>query len=218
MTKMVGQMMFMPFTVFAQSMEAFGRSMSGGGWMGECGKAVACPPCEPVKPAVCEAVAEVRRERAWECDDRCGEGLTCPPDWHDDGWRHHDHHEHHEQRNECCGRCGRRSCDCCCGSDRGSDTVKLVEYTLVTIRRGDASRILESGERLVSDCTDLEELRSEIIVDYVQRHCDKPIDGKHLRVYTKVLSCWCKQDVDWCEEQVDALQDIARSLRDQKAS
>lgn len=212
MSKMVGQVFCLPFTVFASTVEAFGRSMSGGGWMGEATKAIACAPCEVAKPVV-EAVGEERRERKWECDDRCGEGLSCPSDWHDRdrGWWHRDRDR---DRDEWCGRCGRRSCDCCCGSDRGSDVVKLVEYSLVIVRRGDRSRILEGPEqRLVSDCTDLEEFRNEVIVEYVQRHRDKPVDGKHLRVYTKVLHCWCKEDVDWCEEQVDALQDIAHSLR-----
>lgn len=211
MTKMVGQMMTMPFTMFTSTMEAFGRSMTGGGWMGDTAKAVACAPCEMAKPMV-EAVTEtVRDDREWECSDRCGEGLACPPERYDHGWARA---ERRERRDEWCGRCGSRSCDCCCGSDRGSDLVKLVEYSLVTVRRGDRSRVLEGPRQiLVSDCTDLEELRNEIIVDYVQEHQGKPIDGKHLRVYTRVLACWCKDDVDWCEEQVDALQSIARSLR-----
>jgi len=217
MNRMVGQMMWMPFTVFASTLEAFGRSMSSGGWMGEATKAIACAPCEVAKPVV-EAVGEERCDRKWECDDRCGEGLSCPSDRYDQdrGWWHRDRCDSRD-RDEWCGRCGRRSCDCGCGSDRGSDVVKLVEYSLVNVQRGHDregrpnSRILDSGERLVTDCTDLEEFRNEVIVEYARTHRD--VDGKRLRVYTKVLRCWCKDDVDWCEEQVDALQDIAHSLR-----
>lgn len=211
MTKMVGQMMCMPMTVFASSMEMLSRSMPGGGWPGmDCSDhSKRCLPCEPVPPVVREE-RKVAREERW-CDDACGEGLECSPGHHHDGWKDHD-------RKERCGGCGNRSCDCCCGSSGGSDLVKLVEYSLVSVRRGRGpddergSRILASGEMLVTDCTDLEQLRYQIVADYAQR-AKHPIDAKDLRVYVKVLDCWCKNDVDWCEEQVDALRSIAGSLR-----
>src|SRR6185295_3160251 len=143
-----------------------------------------CAPCE-AKTAACAPIQPEVCTSDWSCAPR-------PTGWGS------------------CGTCGRAAGECCC--NRGSDRVKLIEFSLVTVRRNAKCGVLWSGQRLVSDCTTPDEFQNQIVVEYVQSHCDRPVDGKNLRVYTRVLDSWCKSDFDWEEEQIDALQEIRDAI------
>lgn len=201
MMRMFNDAMCLPITTFTTGMEMMARAFDMGRDFGRWGD---------------------------RCDDRCGEGLDCDDAWCDGC---------HRRRRDC--RCGGRTrWDCGdwwdrCGdfdwswwdrcddrSDRGgrrkhrrSDTVKLVEFALVNVRRGGHDREpLAHGERVITDCTTEEELRNEIIVDWVQKHGGGGHEARNLRVYLRVLACWCKSDYDYEDEEIEELRGIRRAL------
>lgn len=201
MMQMFTQMMTMPMNM----METFTRSMQSSCPVSQTCLPAPCP--EPCVPVACEPV----KEAPWRC---CDSDCRC------DGNRCH----------ESCGcrsRDYRRCCDsdCRCDGDRchercpcrsrvyhhGSDRVKLVEYSVASVRRG-ARRPPDYGQQLFSGCATHEEITNEVITRYVKKHCDQPVDGKDLRVYTKVLDTWCKPEFDFEEEQIETLRGIRRAI------
>jgi hypothetical protein len=141
----------------------------------------------------------------WSCRDRC-----------DDGWS--------SDRGGCgcgcgCNRC--RSGDCCGRSSchSGSDKVYLVEYSIVNLGRSEPGSLREERgsyevrcrQRVVRECMTCEEFKNWVIVDYVREH--PWVSGKNLRVYVKVLDCWCKEDWDYEEEQIHVLKQIRNAIR-----
>ena len=119
----------------------------------------------------------------------------------------------------CCGvncHCDGQDCHdgCACrdrGSHRGSDCVRLVEFTLVVVGLGHHSRVLEHGQRVMEDCVTLEDFQNRIIYEWA-RHHDEPIDANNLRVYTKVLDSWRKPCFDFEEVQVQTLRQIRDAI------
>lgn len=75
--------------------------------------------------------------------------------------------------------------------DLRGDDLKLVEYTIVSIRPC-LERVLPggSGELMVRGSTTREGLTAQIIADYPRRHEIPPEDKRYLRVYYRVLSRW----------------------------
>lgn len=75
--------------------------------------------------------------------------------------------------------------------DLRGDDLKLVEYTIVSIRPC-RERVLPegSGEIMVRGSTTREGLTAQIIADYPRRHEIPPEDKRYLRVHYRVLSRW----------------------------
>jgi hypothetical protein len=75
--------------------------------------------------------------------------------------------------------------------DLRGDDLKLVEYTIVSIRPC-RERILPggTGEIMVRGSTTREGLTAQIIADYPGRHDIPPDDRRHLRVHYRVLFRW----------------------------
>jgi hypothetical protein len=104
--------------------------------------------------------------------------------------------------------------DCsCCDDDR---TVRLIEYTILTIKRCD-ERILRKGELIDSEDMSDEALATWVVALYLQgpdghiSHDDK----KYLRVYTRVLESWPRVKQDCCDEdrQIHVLRSIEEAIR-----
>jgi hypothetical protein len=210
------QMLCMPFTAFN---EALSRTVHD--WRPPL--PAPCAPCAPCGPVGDDGGREDRgHDDRWSCrDTRHHDGWdgSCSTG----GWRggegrcggcgrsHDDCHCHRDR----CDGCGRSHDDCCCGSRRRSDTLKLVEYSLVSVRRGRKDRKpLASGQRVISANPSLESFRYEVIVDYVSSdRLGAAADARDLRVYTRGLDCWCKSEFDFEEDQVEALNKIARRIK-----
>lgn len=127
-----------------------------------------------------------------------------------------------------CGRCRRGAC---CRS-LGSRAVKLVEWSLVHIARGESaprgpsgeeredhheggSGVLASGECVVAGDTSLEEFHNQVLVHYGREH--EEVEGKNLRVYARVLARFHKPDRDFEGEEIDALHEIRDASSDQES-
>lgn len=165
--RMFSEAFCLPITTFASGVETFARTMQHGGRCRSCGD---------------------RSWNAWDGwdDDRHEEDDDAS--W-DDAWAGF----------ACVCGCGCDRCrrgDCCRhGADRW---VKLVEWSLVRVTRersgggvaeddGEGgSRVLASGQTVVSDTTGPRELRNEVLVDYVRDHPEE--EGRNLRVFLRVLT------------------------------
>jgi hypothetical protein len=106
-------------------------------------------------------------------------------------------------------------CGCC---DKNHREVKLVEYTIVSIKRCD-ERIITKGEVIYSDDMSDESFATWVIALYLQEPDHEPIhhdDKKYLRVYHHVLESWPRPEKDCCDDdrQVSALRDIERAIRE----
>ena len=208
MMRMFNDAMFLPITTFTTGMEMMARAVDMGRDMWrwtEClddGCSDRCGDGLESDDARCDGCRRSRRHCScggrtrWGCDDD-GWNRGRDRDWNwwdrcDDRW---------DDR-----RCGRRR-------RRRSDTVKLVEYSLVNVRRGGLDREpLAWGERVITDDVTEEELRNEIIVDWVQKHGGGGHEARNLRVYLRVLACWCKSDYDYEDEEIEELRGIRRAL------
>lgn len=102
--------------------------------------------------------------------------------------------------------------DCCDNDDDGM--VKLVEYTIVTIKRG-GERILKKSEILYTEDMSDEAFATWVVALYLQEdgvhvpHDDK----KYLRVYHRLLDSWARQSLECCERQLDVLRGIEEAIR-----
>lgn len=204
MTRMFSQAMCMPFTTFATGMEMMTRGMESLG----------------------------RGGSDWQSGGRCCEGERTATSSRPE---HRDHHEEDRGGGEwdACGTCGRQQRDCCCRRERGcGDTVRLVEWWLVSVarhddpddgkrrekgeegrdekRRGPYPSPLDDGEWVVSDCVSDEELRNQILVDWGRRN--PGARAKNVRVYLRVLSSWRRNDWDYEDEQIRALHEIRDAI------
>ena len=205
MTRMFSQAMCMPFTTFASGVEIMTRGMESWG----------------------------RGSTDWQSGGRCCEvehtSTSSRPE-------HRDHHHEDRGRGEwdACGTCGRQQRDCCCRRERGcGDTVRLVEWSLVSVARhhghhsgkrgeggGEKTRDafdspLDRGEWVVSDCVSDEELRNQLLVDWGRRN--PGAKAKNLRVYLRVLSSWRRNDWDYEDEQIRALHEIRDAIQERKS-
>ena len=202
MVRMFSEAMCLPITTFATGMETMARAVQCGGWSDgwrwsdDRGDGLSCA----------DRYEDGEGDRCgWSWNAGCGDGKT-GSSWSADpeGWSH---------GCSCgcdCHRCRRG--DCCRPSHRGCDDVKLVEYTLVRVDRQRSKILQASRQEVISDCTSLEELRHQVIVDYAREHRD--VDGRHLRVFVRVLACWRKDDRDFEDDQIDALHEIRDAIRD----
>jgi hypothetical protein len=109
-------------------------------------------------------------------------------------------------------------------NDLQDDSVKLVAYTIVSLKRGD-ERILEQGEGsvIVTDNMTGKAFTSWILAKYMQQKVDDPAQPggkihrgdllprgelKHLRVYYVVSTRWPREPLEFEQKQVKVLQEI----------
>ena len=128
----------------------------------------------------------------------------------------------------------RKMSDCCC-HDEGT-MVKLVEYTIVTIKRC-RERILKKAQKIYADEMTEEEFNTWVIALYCQETPEEqreaakgygddedwePIthgDKRYLRVFSQVLQSWPRQQKDCCaDNQVDVLRGIEVAIRNLSGS
>jgi hypothetical protein len=218
MMQMFGQMMCWPMTAFAdvmsrsmQSMQSL-PGMQGMSWSPPQG-GNSCTPCSTAIEVCREEPAAALSSRScrddWSCgssrnDWRCGSSSS-GNDWSGN-------------TGSCGCGCGCSSCsrgNCCGGSDChhcGSNQVKLVEYSVVNIGRGAGNENLRCRQMLIRDCTTSEEFNNCIIAEYAKEN--PHVDCKNLRVYYKVLDCWCKKDWDYEEAQIAVLEQIRQAIKE----
>lgn len=109
----------------------------------------------------------------------------------------------------------RKMSDCCCDNDN-NDTVRLVEYSIISIKRCD-ERILKKGEIIDAENMGDEAFATWVVALYLQEpdvhvpHEDK----KYLRVYHRVLESWPRQSRDCCGDsrEVKVLRGIEEAIR-----
>ncbi len=108
-------------------------------------------------------------------------------------------------------------CRCCDHHDR---MVKLVEYSIVTIKPCD-ERIIFKGEEIYVDDMNSEAFAAWVIALYLQDPRHKPIphdEKRFLRVFHRVLEEWPRPD-DCCDNrQVDVLRDITQAIHELRHS
>ena len=102
---------------------------------------------------------------------------------------------------------------CCCDNEHG--VVKLVEYTIVSIKRCD-ERILYKSEIIETEEMSDEAFATWVVALYLQEpgvhvpHDDK----KFLRVYHHTLETWPRQKEGCCEDrEVHVLRGIEEAIR-----
>jgi hypothetical protein len=99
--------------------------------------------------------------------------------------------------------------DCDCGTEEC--TVRLIEYTIVTIKRGD-ERILQYNQRLVRTAMTQCEFDAVVIAEYVAHNPVPPGDDIYLRVCSQIKCTWEKQPLYYEERQLDILSQISQKL------
>jgi hypothetical protein len=106
--------------------------------------------------------------------------------------------------------------------DLDDDTVKLVAYTIVSLKR-DAERVMpKSGDTLVITQRMTEQaFVSFVIARYLQSEAYQnlsadqklaPRDRKYLRVNYAVTRRWPRLPLEFEERQIEALEDIRNAL------
>lgn len=96
-----------------------------------------------------------------------------------------------------------------CGLD--DCKVRLIQFTLVTIKRGE-ERILEKGEVLVVDPMTKEDFDLTVVANYASTHGIPPGDRAYLRVWSEFLETWAKQSLHYESRQLEILQEISNKI------
>ncbi len=111
------------------------------------------------------------------------------------------------------------SCNCCC-NDRDGGMIKLMQYSLVSIKRCQ-EELLCQGEIIERTDMSPEAFATWIVALYIQGdlpNCrPRPLtrdDKKYLRVYHRVLEEWPRQKDDCCDDnrEVTALHEIRDAI------
>ena len=111
------------------------------------------------------------------------------------------------------------SCNCCCDNDGG--TIKLIQYSIVSIRRCQ-EELLCQGEIIERTDMSPEAFATWVVALYIQGdlpNCrPRPLtrdDKRYLRVYHRILEEWPRQKDDCCDDnrEVTALHEIRDAIR-----
>jgi hypothetical protein len=208
MIGMFGQMMTWPMTMFGEMMSRSMQTLQTAPWGAgsPCApQALVCPPCAPER-----AFSGDTKSPSWSCATGSGSCGTT------EDWSCHDRGDDCGESRDGCGcGCGCRSCrsgECCRSScsHYGSDQVKLVQYSVVDIGRGAREESVCCRQMIIRDCMTAESFRNQVIAEYVR--ANPSVKGKNLRVYFKVLDCWCKEEWDYEEKQIDVLEEIRDAI------
>jgi len=128
--------------------------------------------------------------------------------------------------------------DCRC--DHSDETVKLVEYSIVSIKPCE-ERVIRRGQLIYSDEMGDDGFAAWVIARYFQGEDDDDLrfrehdetddekrrryerrdrreltsyDKRYLRVYHRVLETWTRPDDCYDDRQINALRGIERALRE----
>lgn len=104
--------------------------------------------------------------------------------------------------------------------DLNNDMVKLVEYTIVSVARGNEGALPDGSSQVVfTERMTSEAFAAWRIADYTANHPIEPDATKFLRVYYKVLESWPKEDLRYEEKRLvkedkklDVLEKIANKV------
>jgi len=81
---------------------------------------------------------------------------------------------------------------------------------VVDIGRGAREESVCCQQMVIRDCMTDESFRNQVIAEYSRKHPE--VRGKNLRVYFKVLDCWCKDDWDYEGKQIEVLEEIRNAI------
>jgi hypothetical protein len=119
-------------------------------------------------------------------------------------------------------------------TNMSDDMVKLVRFTIVTIKRDDEHVLGEGkgpddedspappryriarGEKIVTENMTDDSFSAWVISEYFQKDHHEPVDAddkKYLRVYHEVLKRWAKQDRKFEKNQLESLAGIEDALK-----
>ena len=100
--------------------------------------------------------------------------------------------------------------------DLSNDLVKLVEYSIVSIERGDEKELPEgSGKVVFSDNMTSSSFAAWRIAEYAAGSPPRSISTdatKYLRVYYRVLDTWPRQSLRYEERQLEILERIEEKM------
>jgi len=100
--------------------------------------------------------------------------------------------------------------------DLSNDLVKLVEYSIVSIERGDERELPEgSGKVVFSENMTSSSFAAWRIAEYTAGSPPRSISAdatKYLRVYYRVLDTWPRQSLRYEERQLDILERIEEKM------
>jgi hypothetical protein len=97
------------------------------------------------------------------------------------------------------------------GDDLRDDRVKLVRYTLLSLRP-EEERILRRGETLVTESLPGSAFAAWVISQYLDAHPLPPGEGRYLRVHRQVAARYDRRPFEFPQRQVAALEEIRDAL------
>jgi hypothetical protein len=97
------------------------------------------------------------------------------------------------------------------GADLRDDRVKLVRYTLLSLRP-EEERILRRGETLVTEPLPGSAFAAWVIGQYLDAHQLPADDRRYLRVHREVAARFDRQPFNFPQRQVEALEEIRDAL------
>ncbi|HEX9941230.1 MAG TPA: hypothetical protein VGG03_04380 [Thermoanaerobaculia bacterium] len=100
--------------------------------------------------------------------------------------------------------------DNCC-----NDYKKLVRWSIVSVKPGyDLFPEPEVREELISACMTQSEFETWKVAEFFERHPKIPPSyGRYVRVYSQVLRCYEKPEVNFEKDQIEVLKEIRNAIR-----
>lgn len=92
------------------------------------------------------------------------------------------------------------------------DMVKLVRYSVVSIKRDDEKPLLVGKEKVFDDNLDGEAFTTWVTSEVANAHGLSAEDRKYLRVSYEVLGRWPKQDRKYEQRQLEKLKGIQEAI------
>jgi hypothetical protein len=97
------------------------------------------------------------------------------------------------------------------GDDLRDERVKLVRYTLLSLRP-EEERILRRGETLITESLPDSAFTAWAISQYLDAHELPPGEGRYLRVHRQVVARYDRRPFEFPQRQVAALEEIRDAL------
>ncbi len=99
-------------------------------------------------------------------------------------------------------------------SDRNlsDDMVKLVRYSIVSIKRDEEAMLLKGEEKIFSDNMTDDAFATWVVSDYAESAGMSSEDRKYLRVSYEVMGRWPQQDRKFEKRQLEQLAGIQQAI------